>query len=146
MSIACFLKLIVQENDPLSLFITMKKFGYLSGLSDEIQDIASTVDCPAPTFIFDMGNVSVHLSNRTIITHIPTLPSPSEGVTLHKMPDISFSTPGIYSLEDISGQDTLLGLIKQLGKQTSIDRIISDKLNGKTLHPNQKAYFVPCEI
>jgi len=47
-----------------------RKFGYLSGFSHEIQVEASTVDCSAPTFIFNMEDVTVHLSNRTIITPI----------------------------------------------------------------------------
>jgi hypothetical protein len=69
------------------------------------------------------------------------LPSPSEGITLKELPDISFSTPGVYSIEDVTGQDTILGLIKQLRKQSRVDQIISDRMKGKQLTTDQREIF-----
>jgi len=115
------------------------KSGWLTPLSHEIVDEPTYVDCPSPIFIFDTGDSTIHLTNRTLLKNIPMLPSPSEGTKLYDLPDISFSTPGIYSIEDITGQETILGLLKQLRRQTKIDQILADKLKGKPLTVDQTA-------
>jgi len=111
--------------------------GWLSGLSHAIVETPSYTDCPAPPFIFILENISVHLSNKTILANLPILPSPHEGITLHELPDIAFSSPGTYSIEDINGQDTILSLLKQMKKKARIDQILTDKINGYNLTPDQ---------
>jgi hypothetical protein len=112
------------------------KVGWISGLSHEIMDEPTYVDCPAPSFIFDTGLVTIHLSNRSKTTNIPILPSPSEGIALTQLPDIAFSTPGIYSVEELTGQDTLLGIMKQMQRSNKIDKIINARINGQDLTPD----------
>jgi len=118
------------------VFITNhdQKYGWLSPLSHEILDEPTYIECPAPVFILDLGEKTVHLTNRSLITHLEILPSPAEGLSLKEIPDISFSTPGVYSIEELTGQDTLLGLMKQLQKRSRVEQVVSDRLNGKPLN------------
>jgi len=69
--------------------------------------------------------------------HSRKLTCSSFTITLHELTDIAFNQPRIYTIEDINGHDTILGLLKQMGKNDQIDKILQDKMNGFALTPSQ---------
>jgi hypothetical protein len=116
---------------------TEKKIGYLTGITHEIMDTPTYVPCPAPNYYFEYGNYTVHLTNRSIIETFPILPSSYDDVSMKRMPELSFGSPGIYLVDEISGADTIAGLMKNMNKQTRIDQIINARVRGDQLTPEQ---------
>jgi len=57
-------------------------------------------------YFFDVGEYVVLLTERTVITDLPILPKPSEEFNATTLPELTFQTPGIYSVSEISGQET----------------------------------------
>jgi len=114
-----------------------RKSGYLTGITHEILDEPTPTICPAPNFYFEYGNVTVHLTNRTVVETFPTLPSSYDDVSMKKMPDLSFESPGIYTVEEISGTETITGLLKNLNRQSRIDAIIQAHIRGDELTSDQ---------
>jgi len=112
--------------------------GYISGITHEIIDAPTFVACPAPIFYFEYGNATLHLTNRSVIEDIPILPSAYDESKIANMPELSFSSPGIYGVEEISGADTIVGLLKELNRLGRLESIIEAHSKGITLSPAQQ--------
>jgi len=56
---------------------------------------------------------------------------------LTDLPDITFSNAGIYTKDEISGFLTITNFMREMKKQTQIDRLIQDQVNGKELTRTQ---------
>lgn len=108
--------------------------GYLQGLSHEITQTPTITNCPAPVFMYDIGYTVITLSNHSIpAQHLPYLPSPSEHNDPHYLPDISFNQQGIYTIKEMSQENTFLEMMKQIQKQARIDKMIDDKTKNYEL-------------
>jgi hypothetical protein len=124
---------------PIEFYSEMeRKTGYLTGITHEIMDTPTPVQCPAPNYYFQYGNSTVHLTNRSIIESFPILPSAYDENSINNMPELSFDSPGVYSVEEISGTDTIVGLLKEVNRNSRIDSIIQSHTRGDHLTPEQK--------
>lgn len=110
-----------------------KKFGFISPLSHEIVEKATPIPCPAPDFYFDVGDYVIQLTNKTVTTNLPILPKPMMTSNLTGMPKLSFKTPGVYSLSEITGRETLLELSRDIGNRYMLDSAILNMQKGSNL-------------
>jgi len=82
---------------------------------------------------FDVGEYVVLLTNRTVITDLPILPKPSEEFNTTMFPGLIFQTPGIYSVSEISGQETLMELILEMRSRYQKDDILKAQQQKRIL-------------
>ena len=114
-----------------------KKTGYLTPLSHEIIETPTRTECPSPDYYFDTGDYVVLLTNRTIAAALPTLPKPSENINISSMPELSFKAPGVYTVSEISGQETLIELVREMRSRYQIDDIMNAKRKGVRLRGSE---------
>ncbi|OXA40085.1 Envelope glycoprotein B [Folsomia candida] len=115
-----------------------KHEGWIQGLSHEIVQSPTMTSCPAPVWVFDMGNKVIQLSNHSLpASTIPYLPSPRETAEYPTIRDLSFDQTGIYSLKQISGETTILDLMQQLQERTRISDLIKTKEEGASFNTEQ---------
>ncbi|OXA45127.1 Retrovirus-related Pol polyprotein from transposon opus [Folsomia candida] len=115
-----------------------KHEGWIQGLSHEIVQSPTMTSCPAPVWLFDMGNKVIKLSNHSLpASTIPYLPSPRETAEYPTIRDLSFDQTGIYSLKQISGETTILDLMQQLQERTRISDLIKTKEEGASFNTEQ---------
>ena len=99
---------------------------------------ATKTPCPSPDFYFDSGKSVVLLANKTITTNIDVLPKPGEGMdsTDLSLPLLSFKSPSVYSMEEMTSQETIMGMIREMGHQYRIDDAIQLSRKGSVLTPD----------
>lgn len=117
-----------------------RKSGFLSPLSHEIIETPNTVNCPPPDFYFDTGDDVFLLTNKTIVTHLPILPKPSESMRLKHLPDLSFSGVGVFKASSLSSKETILELVRDMKHNLKFDQVIQATLESKTLTPEQSSF------
>lgn len=118
-----------------------KKQGYLTPLSHEIVESPNIVTCPPPDFYFDTGIEVYLLTNRTIPSHLPTLPKPSENLKASHLPDISFSGVGVYKASALSNKESILELVRDMRNNIQFDGIIQSTIEGRQLTPEQTLFL-----
>ena len=139
---------------PISYILKNDKLrGYISPLSHEIVDTPTKTPCPPPDFYLELGNDVVLLTNKTILTHLPTLPAPGKELDEFSstFPDLSFKAPGVYSLDDITQQETIMGMLRQMSNRYQVDDVIKASASGleiqgdleTTLNALQNLIFSP---
>ena len=115
-----------------------QKTGYISPLSHEIITEPTPVQCPAPDYFFDTGDFVVLLTNKSILTDIPTLPKPLDNFNISEMPNLSFKSPGIYTLSSISGHETILELTREMRNRYVLEDSIRAAINHEVLTNTEK--------
>jgi len=114
-----------------------QKNGFLVPLSHEIVETSSPCPCPAPDFYFELDDRVVHLTNRSIVTTMPILPRPGDGINISSLPPLTFDAPGIYSQREISAIDSVHALLRDMRNRYKIDDILRDQTSGKRLSTSQ---------
>lgn len=82
------------------------------------------VTCQPPDFYFDTGDEVFLLTNRTIVTHLPVLPKPSENLKMKHLPGLSFLRVGVFKSSSLSAKETVLELVRDMKNNLKFDQII----------------------
>ena len=111
--------------------------GFVRGISKEIVDEPTIVECPNKPFYFDIGDEAIQLNNRSVISNLPVLQLPNENKETKHIPDIAFSSKGHIGVKN-TGDSNLLSLIKLAHNPNRIDYILKETIKGNILTQQQE--------
>lgn len=116
---------------------------YMNEISHSITQFGEIIPCEQQQPFFFESNSDdglILLSNITEKFDIPYMPTLQFDQNPEPLKEEIFHSQGIFSASELSSQDTLLGLAQQVHKPTNIDKIISNKLQGYALSPDQLSW------
>jgi hypothetical protein len=114
--------------------------GYMNEMSHQIVDQPERIDCQhQKPFYFDtVDDGIILLANNTQPFNIPYLPTSDHfGKQFSPLKDQVFHTQGVFTTNQLTSQDTFLGLIQQMKKPSTIDNIIKASRSGTPLDAEQ---------